>query len=98
VPVSRRRRPPDERPRDPESDLRWLLSELCSELGFCNIVDQADLIVTSPPRNAAVFADQVFLAEGLDPGTDRRLWQQVHDKIDRRVGQLLPDGREAPRF
>ena len=96
--MSRRRRGLEDPPRDPESDIRWLLSELCSELGFCNIQDQADAIVQSVPRNAAVFADRVFLAEGLDPAWDRDIWRQVRDKIQRRVGQLLPDGPDPPNL
>jgi len=93
--VSRRRRGFEDRPPDRESEIRWLLHELCSEWGFCNIVDEADLLVQSVPGNAAMFADRVFLAEGLDPDPHDDLWRRVRDKIQRRVGQLLPDDPNA---
>jgi hypothetical protein len=74
---------------DPETEIRWLLRELCSELGFCIILEQADVILDSVPPDADAFTDRVFMAEGLDPMVDRALCEQVRSKIDRRIGQLL---------
>ncbi len=69
-------------------DLETLLGVLCLELGFCFHGETYDRLVDAPPADAAAFTNAVFLAEGLDPTSDRRLYDQVHF----RVAQVF-DGR-----
>jgi hypothetical protein len=83
--------PAESQPSGLESELRWVLDELCSELGFCQIAREIVRPRASPPVDAAALADEVFAAEGKDPLSDQKLWRQVRDKIERRIGQLLRD-------
>ena len=76
-------------PKTLESELPWLLDELCTELGFCLRPEQRAALEASPPRNADAFAEAVFAAEGIDPSNSKRLYAQVRDKVQRRVGQWL---------
>ena len=43
----------------------------------------------SPPRSVDAFTDAVFAAEGIDPSNGKRLYAQVHEKVQRRVGQWM---------
>jgi hypothetical protein len=67
-------------PKTLESELPWLLDELCTELGFC----------LRPEQRAAAFTDAVFAADGIDP-SPKRLYAQVHEKVKRRLGEWLTD-------
>ena len=68
-------------------DLETLLGVLSVELGFCFKGETYDRLVDSPPTDAAAFTDAVFLAQGLDPSSDRRLYSQVQF----RVAQVFDD-------
>jgi hypothetical protein len=72
-----------------ESEVPWLLDELCSELGFCLRPDQREVLAASRPRDVDEFTDAVFIAEGLDPAMNKNLRSQVRDKVQRRLGAWL---------
>jgi hypothetical protein len=72
-----------------ESELPWLLDELCVELGFCLPPTVREALMNAPPRDIDVFTDAVFAAEGMDPSLRKQLRRAVHDKIERRVGHLM---------
>jgi hypothetical protein len=77
-------------PKTLESELPWLLDELCTELGFCLRPEQRAALEAAPPRTVAAFTDAVFAAEGIDP-SPKRLYAQVHEKVKRRLGEWLTD-------
>ncbi len=68
-------------------DLETLLGVLCAELGFCFHGDTYDRLVDTPPPDAAAFTDAVFRAGGLDPTSNRSLYDQVQF----RVAQVFDD-------
>jgi len=72
-----------------ESELPWLLDELCVELGFCLPPTVREALMNAAPRDIDVFTDAVFTAEGMDPSRHKQLRSAVHDKIERRVGHLM---------
>jgi hypothetical protein len=72
-----------------ESELSWLLDELCVELGFCLPAPERDTLMNAPPLDVDAFTDAVFAAEGLDPALNQQLRRAVRNKIERRIGRLL---------
>ncbi len=78
-----------------ESEVCWLLEELCVELGFCGQTAEYDMLMNAPPRDLDAFTDAVFAAEGMDPSLHKQLRRAVRSKIERRAGHLLdsPPGR-----
>lgn len=81
-----------------KSELPWLLDELCSEFGFCLRPEQRAALQASPPRSVDAFTDAVFAAEGLDPTRPKRLYTQVHEKVQRRLGEWMTDPADAVVF
>lgn len=77
-------------PKSFESELPWLLDELCTELGFCMRPEQRAAFASAPPRNVDAFTAAVFAAEGVDP-SNKRLYAQVREKVQRRVGEWMND-------
>jgi hypothetical protein len=77
-------------PKTLESELPWLLDELCTELGFCLRPEQRAALEASPPRSVDAFTNAVFAAEGIDP-SPKRLYAQVHEKVRRRLGEWMTD-------
>ena len=64
------------------SDVYSLLSKLCIDLGFCLPPDEIARLQESPPSSVELFADAVFLAEGLDPdAADQSLRKQVRAQV-----------------
>ncbi|MDE0855968.1 MAG: hypothetical protein OSA97_16260 [Nevskia sp.] len=58
-----------------ESDVQWLLDELCLRLGYCLQPAQQAMLRNNPPLSANAFVDAVLVAEGLQPelvGKERR--------------------------
>jgi hypothetical protein len=56
----------------------WLLTSLCSELGFCLPPEARARLTATPPLDVDAFTAAVFQAEGLDPAAaDRRLYRRV---------------------
>lgn len=72
-----------------------LLGEVCVKLGFCLPEPEQTRLLRNPPPSIEAFADEIFLAEGLNPRlADKKLWMQVRDvvakhfqMIDRRIDQ-----------
>ena len=72
-----------------ESEVPWMLDELCAELGFCLPPTERDAFLKAPPHDVDAFTDAVFAAEGMDPGLRRQLRRAVRNKIQQRVGHLM---------
>jgi hypothetical protein len=67
-----------------ESEVEWLLGDLCVQLGFCLPPDEEERLKTCPPPDVRSFTDAVFIAEGLDPDTaGLNLYRQVRDRVAR---------------
>ena len=70
-------------------DVERLLDALCADLGFCLRHAERSRLVERPPDDAATFANEVFLAEGLNPElADRHLYRQVRDRIAEAMRQF----------
>jgi hypothetical protein len=76
-----------------ESELPWLLDELCIELGYCLPPAAYEALMNDPPRDVDAFTDAVLAAEGLDPSLNKQLRRAVRSKIERRVGYLMGSAR-----
>ncbi|MFJ2952093.1 hypothetical protein ACIO8H_31430 [Streptomyces sp. NPDC087226] len=83
-------------PRDPRTEVRRLLYELCVELGFCLPDHERRRLEDAPPPDADRFTDAVFAAEGMDPGPHTRLRQQVRDTVSRHMSGWAGPLDEAP--
>ena len=59
------------------SEIEDLLTKLCVDLGFCLPPSAVLRFKNSPPPDIDSFTDAVFIAEGLDPRSDRKLRAQV---------------------
>ena len=60
-----------------EKEVSDLLSKLCVDLGFCLAPAAQKRIMHSPPRNPHSFSEVVMTNEGLEPITNRALYEQV---------------------
>ena len=64
--------------------LEDLLGVLCVECGFCFHGDEYDLLVDTPPPDAASFTAAVFATSGMDSSkVDTELYHQVHSRVVR---------------
>lgn len=79
-----------------QSEVAWLLDELCVELGFCLPAAERDTLMNAPPRDVDGCTDAVFAAEGMEPGLHKQLRRAVRSKVERRVGRLM-DGPPGER-
>lgn len=72
--------------------VRHLLDELCTELGFCLSPAGRARLTNEPPADAETFANAVVRAEGLDPegGVPRELSRDIL----RRVRRCFESGAE----
>jgi hypothetical protein len=59
-----------------------LLTKLCIDLGFCLPPKAIARFQTTPPADVDAFTDAVFIAEGLDPLTNRKLRGEVRAVVD----------------
>jgi hypothetical protein len=71
-----------------DSQLHWLARDLCTKLGFCGIGREIHHLRDLPTMDAAVWADEVFRAEGLEADSDRELWNQVRTLIGMWISAL----------
>jgi hypothetical protein len=78
-------------PADPLAQtLRWLLDELCVELGFCVPPEERVRLQAEPVVSVDALTDAVLAAEGMDPMIcDKELRRLLRSKIDTRIGHLL---------
>jgi hypothetical protein len=65
-----------------ENWVERLLDEVCVNLGFCLPPAEQTRLRHFPPGSIDAFADEIFLAEGLNPRlADKKLWMQVRDVV-----------------
>jgi hypothetical protein len=80
----------------PASRVGAVLEELCVSLGYCLPGEAAEELLSDPPDHADVFADRVFLADGLDPELiDRRVRAEVVGVISDWLFDASGKGREV---
>jgi len=63
------------------NETAMLLSDLYTRLGFCLPPDAQEQLTEAPPSNVDGFTAAVFIAEGLDPSADRRLYREVKTMV-----------------
>jgi hypothetical protein len=64
------------------AEIEFLLSELCTKLGFCLPADEQARLCKTPPEDVDVFTKAVFLAEGFDLETvDKHLYRKVRERV-----------------
>jgi hypothetical protein len=78
-------------PKTLESELPWVMDELCTELGFCLPPAARAALEAAPPTDVAAFTDAMFTAEGIEPSDNKRLYAQVREKVQRRLGEWMND-------
>jgi len=80
-----------------EQSVRYLLHDLCADLGFCLRPEVRDAIVADPPRDPKSFARWVIEAEGLDPSDKRFIYPVLECVCDAftRERSLLEDSLAA---
>jgi hypothetical protein len=72
-----------------ERDLRDLLHWLCVEWGFCIPPNDRDRIATSQQLDAATFAAEVLLAEGLNPECERSWVRKIKHRFVEQFGEVV---------
>ena len=82
-------RPADEIRCLSEIEVRNLLKNLCTNLGFCS-ADSDERLRADPPQTVDEFTNAVFAAEGLIPDyADRRIYRQVREAVELTFGKSL---------
>ena len=76
---------------DPK-DIKWLLEDLCTKLGFSMAVRDADRFIALVHQGPDTFADTVLLAEGLDPTLEKRLRRDVREFVAARFERWASRG------
>jgi hypothetical protein len=59
----------------------WLLETLCVDGGYCLPPAIREQLIAAPPQTAEAFATAVFVAEGLDPFLDEKLYLDVLETV-----------------
>jgi hypothetical protein len=83
----------NKQPLAAENWVERLLGEVCTDLGFCLPGAEQTRLLHSPPKSIDAFADEIFVAEGLNPRlADKRLWTQVREVVAKhfRIGVPAP--------
>jgi hypothetical protein len=71
----------------PPTTIRFLLEELCVELGFCLPPDAQHRLIAHPPLAIEEFTDAVIRAEGLDDqAIPRQLRREIRAIVTRYYG------------
>ena len=61
-----------------ETEIDYLLDDLCTELGFCLSPLMKARLVKFPPKTTEKFANAVIRADGLNPETmERELYSDI---------------------
>ena len=74
---------------DRESEVRRLLNELCSKLGFCQPPEENQRLRESPPGEVNSFTDAVFEAEGMGDMRYTDLRRQLREVVDQRMSRWV---------
>jgi len=69
------------------TNVDWLLTELCEELGFNLPLRDPAKFEQLAKAGPDAFADEVMRVEGLDPALNKHLRKQVRDRVARRLSQ-----------
>ena len=76
--------------------VQQLLDELCADLGLCLPPCKQRRLREAPPLDVDAFTDAVLIAEGLDPGLNRRLREQAQKRVLNRISKwTMNDTRSA---
>jgi hypothetical protein len=62
-------------------DVAWLLQDLCAQLGYSKALRQPERFIVLVPKGPDSFADEVLLAEGLDPAREKRLRREIRQFV-----------------
>jgi len=68
------------------TELEHLLSELCTQLGFCGAIRDVDRFRQLEAKGADAFTDAVLEAENLDPQLEKQLRREVHKRVSKYFG------------
>ncbi|MEV0617875.1 hypothetical protein AB0I81_31445 [Nonomuraea sp. NPDC050404] len=81
---------------DTRSDqVRWLLKELCVDLGFCLPAEEQErLLREASSMSVDAFTDALFTAGWMDPSLYKKLRRGVRDRVQRRLPVTMhqPEG------
>ena len=75
----------------PAARIDDLLSELCTELGYCLPRIERERLIAAPWTTAEEFARAVFAAEGMTPeSATKAAWRQVLERVTRAFEREWP--------
>jgi hypothetical protein len=67
-----------------ETEIEYLLDDLCVELGFCLSPVMKARLVKFPPKTPEKFANAVVCADGLNPATiEQELYSDILLKVEK---------------
>jgi len=69
-----------------EREIKYLLYDVCVELGFCIPPDKSDEISKRNHLSAIGFAREVVAAEGMNPDTEKQHVRMIANVFRRRFG------------
>jgi hypothetical protein len=71
---------------DLSNDLDLLLDDLCRDLGFCNRLTGADLVMAGKSLSAAEFARAFLQAEAMNPEYEATWVKRIQERFIERFG------------
>jgi hypothetical protein len=76
---------------------RYLLEELCVDLGFCLPPSAQSEIVSDPPIDVDAFVDAVICAEGFEPSdVPKPLLQDMRNRVAKYFAAEEDSSSQAP--
>ena len=66
-----------------------LLSDLCTEYGFCLSIDSIEKLKEIRDIDATEFAEAILLAEGMNPETEIERKRKIRNKFIEMFGQRM---------
>lgn len=74
------------------SKIKYLLNDLCVDLGFCIPPKDAKRIVESKQLEADDFACQILVAEGMNPEYEIQWRRKIREKFIKQLGTKYYEG------
>lgn len=71
---------------DINEEIRVFMSQICAELGICDPLYDLDDFVSRDYYEADSFVREIFIAEGMDPDSNLKLFRKVKRKFTDQFG------------
>ncbi len=67
-------------------EIKIFLNEICLDLGICDPLYELENFTTKEHYKVQEFVKEIFIAEGLDPDIELRLFRQVCRRFTNKFG------------